>query len=377
MTKLKSGIAALMLLLLSACATGTGEVPLGSLGQRVADAVVEVSDENRDLRVCWLAAGAVEVVTDLAQRSGRVEAQQSLGHLMLLQAAIDKARMTDSFWIETDTADVALLFASVLKDVGKTRLSLILLGGPTVTNFLDVARRTVVLTVKGHAVMRDINRVLQAVEDGEIEKVAAWKACEDRTAMNRNTLQALMGFPVSAARWPPGGGGVQMAKGYGWEPAFAAGPIDGDIDGGSVLAWPLVGTDRGPGPMLAEGWRDWEKSWMTFINPEQGDGAGEFVAKETIIDWSLGTETVKGIVIAGVNAHAWEERSGIAGGWGIGSTETMLSGIKPGTITVELDLIYPFEWIDGNPGFLVAACPSGIGLAKARAGIQDDAGFGV
>ncbi len=229
MTQFKACIAGLMLLILTACAgIGTGEVPLGSLGQRVADAVVDVSAENRDLRVCWLAAGAVEVVTDLAQRSGGAEAQRALGHVSMLQAAIDKARLTDSFWIETDTADVALLFASVLKDVGKSRLSQILLGGPTLTNFLDVARRTIVLTVKGHAVMRDMNRVLQGVEDGEIEKVDAWRACENRTAMNRNTLRALTGWPISGVGPMDGDWEMQTAKGYGW--------ID-EVDG-SLLYWP-------------------------------------------------------------------------------------------------------------------------------------------
>ena len=194
MTRFKGFIVGLLLLTLSACATasGDGKVPLGSLGQRVADAVVDVSDENRDLRVCWLVAGAVEVMTDMAQRGGG-DTMQSIGHLMLLQAAINKVRMSDSFWIETDNADVALLFAAVLKDVGKSRLSQILLGGPTVTNFLNVARRTVVLTVKGHAVMRDINRVLQGVEDGVIKKVDAWRACENRTAINRDALYMLSG----------------------------------------------------------------------------------------------------------------------------------------------------------------------------------------
>ena len=195
MTRFKAFLVGLAMITLGACAAATGgdgKVPLGSLGQRVADAVVDVSDENRDLRICWLAAGAIEVMTDMAQR-GSGDAMQSLGHLMLLQSAIDKARMSDSFWIETDNADVALLFATVLKDVGKSRLSQILLGGPTVTNFLNVARRTVVLTVKGHAVMRDINRVLQGVEDGVIKKVDAWKSCENRTAINRNILYMLSG----------------------------------------------------------------------------------------------------------------------------------------------------------------------------------------
>lgn len=194
MTQIKCLIAGLLMLVLSACAApgeDTGQVPLGPIGQRVADAVIDVSNENRGLRVCWLAAGAVEVMTNLAFEEGDV--WEALGHLVLLQGAIDKAHSIDPLWIETDTADVALLFAAVLKDVGKSRLSQILLGGPTLSNFLNVAKRTVILTVKGSAVMRDINRVLQGVEDGIIQKVDAWKACEDRTAINRNALYVLTG----------------------------------------------------------------------------------------------------------------------------------------------------------------------------------------
>ena len=178
---------------LTGCASvgGAGKVPLGSLGQKVADSLVEVRPENRDIRICLIAAGAIEVMTDLAQRGG--DARLALGNLMLLQNAIDGARMTSTLWPETDNADVALLFASVLKDAGKSRAAQILAGGPTISNFLNIAKRAVVLTVKGHAVLLDINNMLAAVDEGSLEKVVAWKACEDRTAMNRRILQVLTG----------------------------------------------------------------------------------------------------------------------------------------------------------------------------------------
>ena len=195
MTILKSLLIGFVMLILSACATPDGEVPLNPLGQKVADAVVDVSEDNRNLRICWMTAGAIEVMTDLAQKGGN--AQETLSTLFLMQGAIDKARNVDVLWAETDAADVSLLFAKVLKDVGRSRLSQILLGGPTIGNFLNVSKRTVVLTVKGHAVLRDINRVLKGVEAGTIDKVEAWRACEDRTAMNRNTLRMMLGLTVS------------------------------------------------------------------------------------------------------------------------------------------------------------------------------------
>ncbi|KKM16544.1 hypothetical protein LCGC14_1684770 [marine sediment metagenome] len=169
MKLLKFLLVGLAMLTLSACATFNDEVPLGSFGQKVAESVVDVSKANRDLRICWMAAGAIEVMTDLAQRGGN--AQVAFGSISLLQGAIDKARNLDPFWAETDAADVTLLFANALKAVEQSRLSQAFLGGPSIGNFLNMAKRTVVLTVKGRAVIKDINRVLRGVEDGTIDKV--------------------------------------------------------------------------------------------------------------------------------------------------------------------------------------------------------------
>ncbi len=260
MTLIRSLFAGLMILVVGACAGigGDGKVPLGPLGQQIAEAVVSVNPENRDLRVCWLASGAVEVITDLAQRSGRVEAQKALGHVMMLQGAIDNARNTSTYWTESDAADVALMFAGVLKDVGKTRLAQILIGGPTLSNFLDIAQRTVVLTVKGHAVMRDINRTLQGVEDGTLDKADAWTACTERAAMNRNLLLLLTGATrLGELDLIRAGGWIVATKEYGWIVATkeydiiqaVADPIHGGISTETMA--PTLSKD-----ILAEGWRD-------------------------------------------------------------------------------------------------------------------------
>ncbi len=299
MIKLKTLLAGMMMLFLGACATANvdGKVPLGSLGQRVAEAVVDVSDKNRDLRICWLAAGAVEVMTDMAQRGGE-DTMQSLGHLMLLQAAIDKARMSDSFWIETDNADVALLFAAVLKDVGKSRLSQILLGGPTVTNFLNVARRTVVLTVKGHAVMRDINRVLQGVEDGVIKKVDAWRACENRTAINRNTLYMLSGVSSTSLI----GGSDQLIAGV----AALRITDEGWLDERSI--------DLAEYDIIH---REYSGGGSGGIGLFASDGGSAGVSTETMVDWSLGTQIVE---LDLIYPDGWVDRED-----GLYSLKTMLS----------------------------------------------------
>ena len=277
----------LCMLALSACANieVDGKVPLSPLGQQVADTVVDVSDQNRDLRVCWLAAGAVEVLTDLAQRGG--DSQLALGHLMLLQGAIDKARMTDPFWVETDTADVALLFAGVLKAAGKSRLSQILLGAPTVSNFLNVTKRAIVLSVKGHAVMRDINRVLQGVEDGIYQKADAWTSCENRTAMNRDTLHMLTGVPVSGTDR-----GARLMPLDGWYSA------DGN---------PGFGPIRPPTPMLATGPMDgdWEDGWHSVEY--------DIILDDSILYWPPGEKQWAELDLLYPDGWVgtWEERVGI------------------------------------------------------------------
>ena len=93
----------------------------GSLGNRAADRILEVTDEHRGLRVCLMAAGAVEIITDLAQYKGNAEL--ALGKLILLQNAIAKSRNVSPMWIESDMADVAILFAGVLRDAGKSKLA--------------------------------------------------------------------------------------------------------------------------------------------------------------------------------------------------------------------------------------------------------------
>ena len=125
------------------------------------------------------------------------DVELALGKLMMMQSATDAARGMSSMWLETDMADVTLLFAGVLKDAGKKRLGQILLGGPTLLNFLDIAKRTILITVKGHAVMRDINRMLAGIKEGTIPASKVWDACDQRMAQNRRVLMLLSGASVA------------------------------------------------------------------------------------------------------------------------------------------------------------------------------------
>ena len=135
------------LLLLTGCARyGGEEVDAQGLAAKAADQVVPVKPEYRALRVCLLAAGIVEVMTDRIQTFDGTRAPDALGRLMALQGAIDTARMASTLWMNTDMADVSFQFAKVLKDAGRERLGRILLGGPTLVNFINVALRAALLT---------------------------------------------------------------------------------------------------------------------------------------------------------------------------------------------------------------------------------------
>lgn len=293
---MRAFIIGLMMLVIGACASTTsdGTVEWNTFGQEIADSLVQVKPENRDLRVCLISAGAVEVMTDLAQRGGN--AQLALGNLMLLQNAIDKARSTDPLWSETDNADVTLLFAKVLKDSGKSRLSQILMAGPTISNFVNIANRAVVLTVKGHAVLKDINSMLRAVENGDLEKAEAWRACENRLAMNRAVLQVL------------NGGHLSSADGVGFWGTDYTQMVELDF------------IDGNPG---FEGWLDWIPI-ADGRNDEGIEGWRGDITGET--DFADATERggITGISGDAIGIEGWGGLTGGDGGSGLGLKDTIV-----------------------------------------------------
>lgn len=190
MKKLALGLVA-GLLLVTGCASIGGEGQ--SLPQKIVDQVVKVDDQYRSIRVCLLAAGVVEVMTDRVQTFDGTQAPDALGRLMALQGAIDTGRMANPLWMNTDMADVSFQFAKVLKDAGRERLGHILLSGPTLINFINIAERAALLTSKGDALLIDINSMLRGVNEGTLSEADAWTACEDRIAQNRRILGTLSG----------------------------------------------------------------------------------------------------------------------------------------------------------------------------------------
>lgn len=176
--------------LIGGCA-GVGGGP--TLPQKIADKVVTVDEQYRSLRVCLLAAGMVEIMTDRVQTFDGRSAPEALGRLMALQGAIDTARMASPLWMNTDMTDVSFQFAAVLKDAGRSRLSKILLAGPTLGNFINIAKRATLLAKKGDALLVDINAMLSRVQAGTLTEEEVWIACNERIAMNRRVLDTMAG----------------------------------------------------------------------------------------------------------------------------------------------------------------------------------------
>jgi hypothetical protein len=140
-----------------------------------------------------LAAGVVEVMTDRVQTFDGNQAPDALGRLMALQGAIDTAKLAGPYWMNTDMSDVSFQFAKVLKDAGREKLGRILLTGPSLGNFVNVAERASLTTSKGNALLIDINAMLTGVNEGTFAEAEVWQACEDRIAQNRRVLGTISG----------------------------------------------------------------------------------------------------------------------------------------------------------------------------------------
>lgn len=182
-----------LVLVLGACAGGVGNLNATS---KLADKVVPVSTQYRAVRVCLMAAGIVEVMTDRIQMYDGAAAPEAIGRLLALQGAIDTATGASPLWFNTDMTDVSIQFARVLKDAGKEKLGRILMGGPSIMNYLNIASRALLLTVKGEAVLLDINAMLKGLNDNTYEEQEIWNACDRRIRMNRRVLSILSGIPT-------------------------------------------------------------------------------------------------------------------------------------------------------------------------------------
>lgn len=184
-----------LMLFLGACASIGVESGLNATGKLV-NKVLPVEEQYRPLRVCLMAAGIVEVMTDRIQMYDGASAPEAIGRLQSLQGAIDTARTASTMWSNTDMMDVSIQFARVLKDAGREKLGRILLGGPSVGNYLNITSRALLLTAKGEAVLLDINGMLKGLDNKTYTEQEVWDACESRIQTNRRVLSILSGIPT-------------------------------------------------------------------------------------------------------------------------------------------------------------------------------------
>jgi len=177
---------------LAGCAS-IGDEDNQVLPSYLADQVIKVEDKHRALRVCLMAVGVAEVMTDRVQLFDGKSAPEALGRMIALQGSVDTAELASPMWMNTDMTDVAHQLAAVLKEAGQEKLGRILAGGPTLFNFLDVTKRAMVLVAKGDALLLDINNMLTGINIGQYEELQVWQACEGRMYKNKTVLSILSG----------------------------------------------------------------------------------------------------------------------------------------------------------------------------------------
>lgn len=159
----------------------------------LADRIVAVPAEYRPLRLCLLSTLAIELMTDRVERFDPDQAEATLGRLVKLQGLVETARAGDPLWINADMADAALTFGRILIDLGQERLADYVLSGLSVQTFVEGARRVSVQTIKGIAMLRDIDAMVARLADGTLAEGQAWAACDARAEANRAVIEALLG----------------------------------------------------------------------------------------------------------------------------------------------------------------------------------------
>lgn len=200
-TKLWLALAAAAFLL-GGCA-GAGGIDIDTLrtgadapkspSQAAADRLVPVPDEYRPLRVCLFAAMAIEIMTDRVRLFEPARGAETLGRLMALQGAADRARQPDPMWLNADMTDITFLFARVVFDATEDRILGYFKRGLSIDAVLTSARRVAAQTLKGAAMLRDVDAMVKGLVDETYNEQQIWDACGARMARSRAILGTLTG----------------------------------------------------------------------------------------------------------------------------------------------------------------------------------------
>lgn len=187
-------------LLMSAACSTTGIDPgeIGAdaegktLGQEFADQLLTVKPEYRALRICFLTAGTAELMRTSITRAGG-DAATMLGQIDVMFGAVVLTKSGSAYWTETEMAHAAFVFARVFEEAGRERIGRILLGGLSLGNVVDTAKRAAITGYLASALLRDARRMVGLLDAGEATEAEIWAACEGRIRQNRDVLRAITG----------------------------------------------------------------------------------------------------------------------------------------------------------------------------------------
>ncbi len=161
--------------------------------QELADKIVQVPAQYRPLRVCLFVALAGEVMKDRVLLYDPGKASEVLGRMLALNGAVETARGAAGAWLNADMADVSIMFAAVLADLGESRVTSILTAGLSPSAVIGGMRRAAVTTVKGAAMLRDIDAMVADLTADRVGEQAVWDSCLQRIKSNQTVLLALTG----------------------------------------------------------------------------------------------------------------------------------------------------------------------------------------
>ncbi|WP_119304971.1 hypothetical protein [Dongia deserti] len=195
--------------LLSGCAAG-GTSPLDELApdeapaeksssQAVADRLFTeaIGPEHRGVRLCMIASGVIEVMTDRVTHGDAAYAETAAGQITRIKAVLGNLDTSDgNIWFETDVKIVTLELASVIVDATKSRVASLLgnlAGGINVPGVLDRAGIAARQGVLADGVVRDVKRVVADIAAGRLTAEAARDGCGQRIDKNRARIEAILG----------------------------------------------------------------------------------------------------------------------------------------------------------------------------------------
>lgn len=188
------------LFLLGACtSTGTlsdlSESDTVSPLQSIADQVVEVSNEDRPVRVCLFTAIGIELVSQRALRFNPQGVDEALGRVIRLHSLASAARTQSvtGYWVNADLTDVGLNFGGLLRELAKERLVEYLSAGLSIQTVTGGVERAAVQSLKAAAMIQDIRTMFARKNSGEIGQEDLWEACESRIVMWESRLRQYLG----------------------------------------------------------------------------------------------------------------------------------------------------------------------------------------